>query len=134
MKKCSKCKEFKKESKFSKQLKTYDGLESSCKECHTKLIRTEDGLIKQIYRVQVATSKKRGHEKPHYTKEDLYEWVMSQDNFKFLYEKWKNNQYATDLKPSVDRLDDYKPYSLDNIQLITWKENNDNATKHTKPN
>ena len=27
------------------------------------------------------------------------------------------------LAPSIDRKDDYKPYTFDNIQLTTWQQN-----------
>jgi len=38
---------------------------------------------------------------------------------------WIENDCIKDLVPSVNRLDDYINYSLDNIELVTWKENND---------
>ena len=39
--------------------------------------------------------------------------------------KWKSSGYNRWTKPSVDRLDDNLGYSFDNIQLMTWKENNE---------
>lgn len=41
-----------------------------------------------------------------------------------LYNNWKNNNYNKDLTPSVDRINPYKPYLKDNIQIMTWAENN----------
>lgn len=50
--------------------------------------------------------------------------MFSQPNFEELFINWEKSGYKKDLIPSCDRLNDYKPYTLDNIQLMTWAENN----------
>jgi hypothetical protein len=76
-----------------------------------------------MYQTQKASSKKRGHELPMYTKEELQTWLLQQPHFDTLYNDWEKSNFDKWLKPSIDRLDDYKPYTLDNIQLMTWQEN-----------
>lgn len=102
-------------------------LRSECKECSNKRAMdyncTKKGLITSIYAGQRATSRRRCHRLPNYTKHELEMWLFSQPIFHDLYEVWVASGYKTDLKPSCDRSDDYKPYTLDNIQLMTWAEN-----------
>ena len=104
---------------------------SDCKICFniisTNYHRSKLGFISKIYAQQKRSSKKRNHSKPSYTKKEFINWMFSQSNFEKLYNDWVKSDYAKDLAPSVDRLDDYKPYSLDNIQLMTWKENREKA-------
>jgi hypothetical protein len=40
--------------------------------------------------------------------------------------------YLHQLRPSVDRKDDSKPYTLDNIQIMTWAENSQKAADAKK--
>ena len=105
----------------------HDGLQSYCKDCKSisDLLynRTKKGLVSQIYGHQKKHSKIREHGQPKYTKVELQEWLFTQTNFDELYEAWINSGYLKNLIPSVDRLDDYKGYSLTNIQLTTWEEN-----------
>lgn len=56
---------------------------------------------------------------------ELEQWILeyNYDIFVKLFKKWKNNNYTTDLVPSIDRIDCMKPYSFDNMQIITWKDN-----------
>lgn len=61
---------------------------------------------------------------PDYSLEELRKWMLAQPNFESLYQAWISTGFNKMQKPSVDRIDDYKPYSLDNIQLTTWAENN----------
>jgi hypothetical protein len=100
---------------------------SYCKLCaneRAKLYRrTLLGHLRSIYSKQKHSSIKRGHPQPTYTFEELKEWFISQPNFKKLWKAWKNSGYNTQLSPSVDRLDDSKGYSFDNIRLVTWYEN-----------
>jgi len=77
-----------------------------------------------IYSHQKQHSVVRGHDAPAYTKEELGVWLNTQPNFLTLHLAWVESTYAKHLKPSVDRLDDNLPYSFDNIQLITFGENN----------
>ena len=60
---------------------------------------------------------------PTYSKEEFLSWVLKQDNFENIFNTWVISGYKMDLVPSIDRLDDYKGYSIDNIQLMTWIEN-----------
>ena len=92
-------------------------------------IRTVKGLIVSIYGRQKKSSKKRGHQLPTYSKEELHVWITSQSNFKELYDNWIASDCDMWLIPSVDRLDDAKGYSFNNIQLITWRENHEKGLK-----
>ena len=89
-----------------------------------KYRRTKKGFITQTYLRQKQSSKTRGHQQPCYTKDLLWQWVKNQSSFESIWNNWVNNDYKKDLRPSIDRLRDDLPYSLDNIQLVTWGENN----------
>lgn len=102
------------------------GRRADCKECRKRFTRTPFGLCKEIYAAQKVKSKRRKYSPPTYTEEELFVWINSQTNFIRLFNEWVNSGYQTNLRPSVDRIDDYKSYQLSNIRLITWKENNEN--------
>ena len=123
MKKCTKCKKNKKESNFHKRKVAKDGLSSWCKDCKNKdtrmFKRTKEGLICEIYHTQKASSKTRGMNLPDYSQKELEEWVFSKPNFNSLYENWVKSSYARNLKPSIDRIDDFKSYTIENIRLVT---------------
>jgi len=105
------------------------GLRNDCKTCNNskRLInsRTIIGTISTIYSAQRYSSKKRNHIPPNYSKAEFVEWALSQSNFKSLYLNWVKSDYDKWLKPSADRQDSNKPYTLDNLRLMTWKENSD---------
>lgn len=126
-KKCVTCKITKNKSEFGKKYREKDGLQYSCKKCFNKEIteyyKTENGLIARIYGSQVTNSKRRKHSCPKYSQEELKQWLLNKKKFHKLYAIWVTSSYDTNLKPSVDRLDDSRGYSFDNIQLMTWAEN-----------
>lgn len=93
--------------------------------------RTKNGLIIKIYNSQLRSSKKRNHEKPKYTLEELKKWFYKQHNFDELYINWVNSNYDKKLTPSCDRINNYKGYSFDNIRLVTWYENKNELNKDT---
>lgn len=99
----------------------------SRKEYHKKYRRTKIGKIRAIYNNQIGSSKRRNLPKPTYSFEELKEWCLSKSLFHELYDYWKYKKYDVKFSPSCDRIDDYKPYTLDNLQLMNWKENNDKA-------
>lgn len=127
MKKCTTCNQEKTINDFHKDRYSVSGLTFRCKEC--ELIRskiykkTEDGLISVIYSNQKSNARKREMELPNYTKLELKEWLYS-NGFKLIYDSWKKSNYNTRLVPSCDRIDDYKSYTLENIRIVTWDENN----------
>lgn len=142
-KKCFKCFNTKPLSEFYKHPQTKDGYLNKCKDCTKKDSRdneknssisfesydkTEKGVIRVIYKSQNANSKRRGHPKPSYCKDWFTNWLYD-NGFKLLYDNWVSSGYLKDFKPSVDRLDDYKPYTKDNIRLVKWKDNKDKQTQ-----
>lgn len=125
---CSMCKETKEYSEFQKNSATNLGISSACKNClkeyYIKKKRTKLGLISAIYTEQKNSCKDRKHELPKYSKEELIEWALNQPNFNILYNNWVQSGHNKWERPSIDRIDNFKTYSLDNIQLVTFKENN----------
>lgn len=96
-------------NKFSRNMKYY----------HTKR-----GTIIKIYNSQIASSKRRKHPLPAYSRDDFITWVLDQNIFHKLHAQWVESNYERMLAPSIDRLDDSKSYTFDNIRITTWKENN----------
>ena len=126
-KKCTKCKKIKELKLFYEKKASIDGYDPWCKQCNKYAVgnnfKTKNGILSLIYGAQKKHSKQRKHNPPSYTKQELKEWLFNQDLFHELFDKWVASGYLKDLKPSIDRLDDYKGYSFDNIQLMTWEEN-----------
>ena len=116
---CSKCKELKDDSCFY----AYD---DRCRECFSRKAKkyrhSLKGLVHIMYNAQKGSSKIRGHDKPNYTVEQLEAWLFAND-IESLYDEWKISGFKKMLRPSVDRLDDFKGYDLTNIRLVTWAEN-----------
>lgn len=125
MKVCSMCANQLPLSRFAIQATGKLGRRADCKECVKRFNRTPEGLVKQSYSQQKAKSKKRGHNPPAYTEGQLFAWYKSQPHAKPMYDRWVSSGFTTELKPSFDRMDDYQPYSLANIRLVTVKENVD---------
>lgn len=130
-KKCSGCLLTKTKVCFNKQVRNNDGLKSTCKHCDSAYAsayrKTHKGLIAKIYARQKASCKERGHSQPKYSKLEFERWCLSQELFHVLYKDWSNSGYDKSNTPSVDRIDDYKSYSFENIQLMTWLENTNKA-------
>jgi len=123
-KRCTKCRETLLKSCFSK---TSYGLNPRCIKCDNAICReysrSKRGLLIKIYAHQSRASKKRGHNPPEYTREELGNWLMEHPLFDDLYANWVASEYNSAFTPSIDRLDNYKGYSFNNIQLMTWGEN-----------
>ena len=137
MKQCFKCLEIKPLSDFYQHKQMGDGYLNKCKECTKKdtnanekcfshsfesYDKTEKGVIRVIYKTQKANSKRRKMPMPSYTKQELSIWLYK-NGFKKVYDNWVKNNYHKELKPSIDRLDDFKPYDFKNIRLVTWSQN-----------
>lgn len=70
---------------------------------------------------------------------ELEQWILNYkyDMFMELFKQWKENDYEKDLVPSIDRIDCMKPYTFDNMQIVTWKINrekfyNEEMNKYSK--
>lgn len=138
MKKCFKCGIEKELLDFYIHKKSADGHLNKCKECTKVDVKnnprvfsnkvddcydnTEKGVIRVIYKTQRRSSKIRKMPPPNYSKEELKDWLYGND-FKRLYDEWVDSGFKKETKPSVDRRDDFMPYSLDNIRLVTWTDN-----------
>ena len=84
-------------------------------------------LYKTLYTQQKAKSKNRGYQPPAYTEKELLDWMDAQPTFQSLYDSWVAFGYSSNLRPSVDRISDTTSYTMSNIQLMTWEENNKKA-------
>ena len=127
MKECKKCKEQKELTEFGNKKTNKDGLQSTCKKCEAIRIRnyykTKEGKLKKCYDDQVSSSKRRGHEPPYYTKQQFVDRFIDNLDFERHYYSWVISNYSKKYSPSFDRLDDYKGYSFDNLQIMYWCHN-----------
>lgn len=122
-KNCSQCNQLLSLDAFDIQSMGKYGRRADCKECRKRFIRSKEGLVKQIYRNQEKSSAARGYAAPAYTRSELFAWVMSEPEFHALYAAWEASGFRSKFQPSIDRLDDYVSYRLDNIRVVTWNEN-----------
>ncbi len=124
---CKVCNIIKPVSEFSKA-DTKDGYRNQCKACVAKQVRdkVKNGdvydFIRQIYNHQKSSSKYRNHPAPAYTYDELC-YFCKKNNIDVLFEKYIKADRDSNIAPSIDRIDSSRPYTLDNIRLITWQEN-----------
>lgn len=134
-KRCKRCEEIKSFDLFSVSRSNKGGYNTLCKQCvclrNKEYWRTPAGRVSQIYAIQVQTSKQRGHAAPAYDRKTLTTWAYTQ-GLDVLMNAWVDSGYDKQLIPSVDRRDPNQRYSLTNIRLVTWAENNDKAYEDRK--
>lgn len=132
---CRVCKKEKPLNMFSLASGNKDGYNMRCKQCVAEHARnyykTLPGLITHIYNSEKQSSHDRKHPIPAYTKKELKLWLYNHGVEEFFI-VWKLSGYQKNLRPSVDRLNSIEPYTLQNIRLVTWKENNDAAYTERK--
>ncbi len=121
---CIQCKTIKNYSSFDNKTKNTTRPSTVCISCKDKnrlaYYRTPKGRISQIYRTQIFSSKARGHNKPAYTKDELFEYITSHEDFDNIFKKWEESNYNKMFTPSIDRLNDYLGYSFDNIRFVPY--------------
>ena len=127
MKTCFVCKEEKEDIQFYKSSKSTDGLHHYCKSCckshKLNKKRTSLGLLKVIYSHQKKSNRIRGHGLISYSLKEFIDRFLFDKDYNDLFDKWKKSNYEKLKTPSFDRKDDFKGYSFDNIQIMTWEEN-----------
>lgn len=134
MKICKDCNIEKLLNEFRDKPSNKDGKETRCKSCRNIRYNKSTPLrvFQKIYNSQILHSVKRGHPIPNYNLEELKNWVDKQPNALALWKQYVASEYDKCKRPSIDRLDDTKPYTLNNIQLITWEENQNKAVNDKK--
>jgi len=125
MKSCSDCGQTKAYTDFVPKASCVDGYEVRCRQCRaTRYNKADpDRVFRCIYNAQITSSKGRGHTPPSYTLDQLIAWADQQPQILKIWTDYVASGYQTDLKPSVDRIEEHLPYRLNNIQLMTWGEN-----------
>lgn len=87
------------------------------------------GFIKYVYSHQIRNCKTRGHELPKYTEKELLDWYVNNSVCIQLHSNWLLSECDINLTPSIDRLDNSKTYSFNNIEAVTWAVNQQRARK-----
>jgi hypothetical protein len=132
---CGRCCEVKSTDCFSISHGNKDGFASLCKPCvsqkNKEYWRTPKGRLAQMFAAQTQVSRQRGHPAPQYTKEELSTWAHQQ-GYDALMVAWIASGFDKDLIPSIDRRNPNFGYSLNNIRLVTWVENNEKAYQDRK--
>ena len=92
---------------------------------------TPKGVLNIIYRNQLLRQKRKGI-KVDYTYEEFKQKYLFDSKFLKLYKQWVLSNYDTNKKTSFDRIDSKKEYSFDNLQVVTWEENNKKGRQEKK--
>ena len=79
------------------------------------------GLIAKMYQHMVENSRSRGMNVV-LSRKDFVQW-LSNNNFRELYQNYWNSNFNPMLVPSINRLDDLRPYTYKNMELNTFEHN-----------
>lgn len=92
--------------------------------------KTRKGKIMRSYRNMQSRVEGVTHLKNHLylgkdimSRDDFYEWSLSDEYFNVLFDTWVYSDYDRRLSPSVDRIDSTKGYIAGNVRWLTHSEN-----------
>ena len=88
-----------------------------------KYRRTRKGVLTNIYSKQVERSRRKNMPLPAYSLQEFHDKYLNDKKFIRLFNEWVEHNYLKAKKPSFDRIDCMKPYSFENIHIVTWEEN-----------
>lgn len=96
--------------------------------------REKGGWVTKTYGNMRARNRSKFGIEIDFTREDFEKWLNDNyfDKFDELFRSYVESDCDKDLAPSIDRLDDYAPYTLDNIHLTTWRINNEKGRTSRK--
>lgn len=126
---CTKCKELKDLDCFYKRKKHKDGLRYICKQCSyvisRKYTRTRHGKIMVMYSAAKARCRSKDAYKDREVEmsiSEFTEFVKTTEYYK-IFNTWVDSGYKKMLSPSIDRIDNDKGYTINNIQIIPLIDN-----------
>lgn len=129
-KKCSKCNKKKTINMFHKNGNRFRPM---CKPCRNKCCKlnrkTIDGFINAIYsgmnyRTKGRTKKTEQYKNKSILPRDKFvKWSKFNKDFRRLFKLWSENNYIKGLTPSINRINSYLGYDLDNIEWTTYSMN-----------
>lgn len=67
---------------------------------------------------------------PILSKEDFYDWSLSDESYLSLHRDWVDSGYEKKLSPSIDRKDSSLGYVVGNIRWLTHSENSRLGSKN----
>ena len=85
-------------------------------------MKTLQKFITQSYSSIRYKSKRRGEPMPDITKKELEKWLID-NGIKDKWIEYIESGFDKNIRPSIDRINDYGVYEFSNMQLITWREN-----------
>lgn len=93
---------------------------------HLRLCANPDRLVRNLYAgLKYRSNHKRHQKNPPklcFSLKEFEEWIWN-NGYKKLHKEYLESGQKKSDKPSVDRVDCDKDYTIDNIQLVTWKVN-----------
>ena len=124
-KQCNYCNKIKPINNFTIKRSNKDGYFNICKSCKKdndiQYARSINGVMTKCYNAHRSRAKSEDYQIA-YTKQQLIDWFADQEHLIEIYERWVDHDYNRDYYPSVSKIDKHKRYSINNIQLLGWKD------------
>lgn len=85
-------------------------------------IKTEEGLAASLSNQIKASVRRRKMDPVEWSTASFRQWLLESDNFQNMFNTWISTSYLTSFKPTIQRIDTTKGYSLDNMKVVISKD------------
>ncbi len=89
--------------------------------------KTPKGVLTNLYSKMKERNIKRGFGELPFSLKELQERFLGDDNYIKQFNIWVQNSYKKEYKPSFDRINPNRGYTIDNMQILSWGENRKKA-------